>query len=48
MSNRKPVGIIEGEKIFNAYYDKKHKNKPLSKYRSKYFDKLYTKKNNKR
>ena len=44
MPNKKPVNREEGERIFNNYYKKKHKNKPLSQYKAKLFDKLYTKK----
>ena len=47
MPNRKPVSLAEGEKIFNDYYDKKHKKKPLSQYKAKLFDKLYSKKKRK-
>ena len=48
MPNRKPVSLAEGEKIFNDYYKKKHKKKPLSHYRARLFDKLYTKKSKNR
>ena len=48
MPNRKPVSLDEGEKIFNDYYKKKHKKKPLSQYKAALFDRLYAKKSKNR
>ena len=43
-TNKRPIDIEEGRKIFNNYYEHKHKGKPRSIYTSKLFDALYEKK----
>ena len=43
-TNKNPIDIEEGKKIFNTYYDQKHKGKPKSIYKAKLFDALYEKK----
>ena len=44
--DKTPVDINEGTKLFNEYYEKKHKGKPVSIKRAKFGDAYYQKKKN--